>query len=180
MTNTKNLIIQLKQVREEKNLSYADINDLIEKSGGYPLAKSTLSRLFAEGSEDESFKYEETLRPVAIALFDVNDNEEEDSKDVRVLKSMIQLNTQTINNNKQLIERIEAAHASEMLNIHEKIEQERERWEDHISFLKQQIVLKDELIKSYSEAVKLKDSQYQTLLDTIMSCPCRKAKEMEG
>lgn len=180
MTKTKDLIIRLKQIRTEKNLSYADINDLIEQGGGYPLAKSTLSRLFADGSEDESFKYEETLRPVAIALLDVNDLEEDDSKDVRVLKSMIQLNTQTINNNKSLIERIEAAHATEMLNIHEKIDQERERWEEHISFLKQQITLKDELIKSYSDAVKLKDSQYQTLLDTIMSCPCRKAAERES
>ena len=64
MTNVKEIIINLKQVREEKKLSYGDILKLMEQNGDY-LAKSTLSRVFAEGSEECSFKYEETIRPIA-------------------------------------------------------------------------------------------------------------------
>lgn len=48
MTNTKDIIIKLKAVKEEKNLSLGNILDLMEKNGDY-VAKSTLSRVFAEG-----------------------------------------------------------------------------------------------------------------------------------
>ena len=58
MANTKELIIKLKQVREEKNLSYNDIVALIEKNGDF-LSRSSVQRVFSEGSEDISFKYEE-------------------------------------------------------------------------------------------------------------------------
>ena len=178
MTNTRDLIIQLKQVKEEKGLSYSDILNLMEKNGDY-LAKSTLSRVFAEGSEDCSFKYEETIRPIAIALLDIDTIEEDDDKDVRAMKQMIQLNTVTIQNNKQQIEHLQAEHTKEILDIHSKIDHERTEWNDSIAFLKNQIRIKDDRIDSLLKAVQLKDSQYQTLLDTIMSCPCRKAKEIE-
>ena len=74
MTNTRDIIIKLKEVREEKKLSYTDILTLLEANGQY-LSKSTLSRVFAEGSEDLSFKYEETIRPIANALLDIETNE---------------------------------------------------------------------------------------------------------
>ena len=49
MTNVKDIIIELKEVREAKGLSFGDILDLMEKNGDY-ISKSTLSRVFAEGS----------------------------------------------------------------------------------------------------------------------------------
>ena len=70
MTNTKDIIVKLKEVREEKGLSYTDIINLLEKNEDY-LAKSTISRVFAEGSEEASFKYEETIRPIANTLLDI-------------------------------------------------------------------------------------------------------------
>ena len=51
MNSTKDIIIQLKKVREEKELSFNDIIKLVEEKGEYT-SKSTLSRLFAEGSEE--------------------------------------------------------------------------------------------------------------------------------
>lgn len=54
MTNTKDIIIKLKEVRDERGLSYNDILSLMEKNGDY-LAKSTISRVFGEGSEDPVF-----------------------------------------------------------------------------------------------------------------------------
>ena len=59
MTNTREVILTLKEVRKEKNLSFDKILDLMKQNGDY-LAKSTLSRVFADGSEDKSFRYEET------------------------------------------------------------------------------------------------------------------------
>ena len=74
MISTKDLIIKLKAVREEKGLSFNDIMRIMEDNGDY-LAKSTLSRVFADGSEENSFRYDETLRPIAKALLDIEDIE---------------------------------------------------------------------------------------------------------
>lgn len=51
MTKTKDLIIKLKRVKEERGLSLTDIANIMEEKGHYPLAKSTLSRVFSDGSE---------------------------------------------------------------------------------------------------------------------------------
>ena len=179
MTNSKNLILQLKQVRQEKQLSFGDILDMMEKNNDF-VSKSTLSRLFAEGSEDIKFSYEDTLLPVARAILDTDHIEEDDNDDVRALKSLIQYNTQTIKNTRQEIERLEAEHNKVMLDIHNKIDHERAEWSESIAFLKQQISLKDQRIDQLLAAVTLKDSQYQELLNTIMECPVRKAASNEN
>lgn len=88
MTNTRDLIIKLKEVREEKGLSFGDILDLMEKNGDF-LSKSTISRVFADGSEEQSFRYEETIRPIANALLDIENIEDTDDMDVRAMKSLL-------------------------------------------------------------------------------------------
>ena len=77
MTNSRDVILKLKDVREEKGLSYGDILDLMEQNGDY-LSKTTLSRVFAEGSEDIKFRYEDTIRPIANALLDIENMEDDD------------------------------------------------------------------------------------------------------
>lgn len=69
MTDTRELILKLKEVRQQKGLSYNNILDLMEKNGDY-MSKSTLSRVFAEGSEDRTFMYDETILPIANVLLD--------------------------------------------------------------------------------------------------------------
>ena len=84
MTNTKDIIIRLKEVRKERNLSYGDILELMEQNGDF-VAKSTLSKLFADGSEDhpEKFRYETTLRPIANAILDMENIEETDHEKLK-------------------------------------------------------------------------------------------------
>ena len=77
MTNVREIIIKLKEVREEKGLSYNDILDLLEENGDY-LSKSTLSRVFADGSENNTFNYDISIRPIAKALLDIENIEETD------------------------------------------------------------------------------------------------------
>ena len=88
MTNSKDVILKLKEVREEKGLSYADILDLMEKNGDF-VSKSTLSRVFAEGSEEIKFRYEDTIRPIAKALLDIENLEETDDLDTKALKALL-------------------------------------------------------------------------------------------
>ena len=97
MTNTKDIIIRLKEVRKERNLSYGDILDLMEQNGDF-VAKSTLSKLFADGSEEhpEKFRYENTLRPIANAILDMETIEETDNMDIQALKAILKYKIERI------------------------------------------------------------------------------------
>lgn len=177
MTNTKEIILKLKEVRKEKDLSYGDILDLMEKNNDY-LSKSTISRVFQDGSEDLSFRYEETIRPIAKALLDIETIEEGDNLDVRAMKSLLQYKIQRIEELEQQIEQLECSFDKERLKFHEKMEQEREQWSRSIEFLKNQVSLKDKRIDVLLEAVQAKDSRFEEVLGLILSCPCRKMHEV--
>ena len=177
MTNTKEIILKLKEVRKEKDLSYGDILDLMEKNNDY-LSKSTISRVFQDGSEDLSFRYEETIRPIAKALLDIETIEEGDNLDVRAMKSLLQYKIQRIEELEQQIEQLECSFDKERLKFHEKMEQEREQWSRSIEFLKNQVSLKDKRIDVLLEAVQAKDSKFEEILGLIIACPCRKIHEV--
>ena len=169
MTNTKDIIIQLKKIREEKNLSYGDILDLMEKNHE-AVSKSTLSRVFAEGSEENYFSYDGTLRPIANALLDIEDIEDEDNADIRVMKSLLQYKIERIDDlEKQLDE--------EKIKAHEKLDELREEHKKRIEFLMNQIELKDKRIDALLNAVYTKDEQHKELLNVILNRPARKEAE---
>lgn len=63
MTNTKEIILKLKEAKKEKNLS---LDDIVRLTGDM-VSKSTCQRVFAEDSELTSFRYEETIRPLVKA-----------------------------------------------------------------------------------------------------------------
>lgn len=176
MTNTKEIILKLKDVRNEKDLSYGDILELMERNGDY-LSKSTISRVFQDGSEDLSFRYEETIRPIAKALLDIETIEDSDNLDVRAMKTLLQYKISRIEELEQEIEQINASFNKERLKYHEKMEQEREQWSRSIEFLKNQVSLKDKRIDVLLEAVQVKDSKFEEVLGLILSCPCRNAHE---
>lgn len=175
MTDTKELILELKEVRDKKKLSFTDIAKLMEKNGDY-LAKSTLSRVFAEGSEESSFKYEETIRPIAKALLDIETIEDDDDMDVRAMKSLLKYKIERIEELERQLEKAQAALDKEKVKYHEKLEKEREQHRASIDFLKDQISLKDKRMDQLLEAVFTKDSQHKDMLEKLMTCPCRKGE----
>lgn len=178
MTNVKDIILQLKQVREEKGLSYNDILDLMENNGDY-LSKSTLSRVFADGSEEVSFRYEETIRPIANALLDIENIEDDDNMDVRAMKSLLKYKIERIEELERQVERLELSLAEEKVKYHERLDTEREQHSKRIEFLLNQIDLKDKRMDQLLNAVFTKDAQHKELLNTILSCPARKQPECE-
>ena len=142
MTNSKDVILKLKEVREEKGLSFNDIIKLMEENGDY-ISKSTISRVFADGSEESSFRYEETIRPIAKALLDIEEIEDDDNTDVRAMKSLLKYKIERIEELEHQIEHLQAALNAEKVKNHEKLEKEREQHQRSIEFLKNQIDLKD-------------------------------------
>ena len=69
MINTRDLVLKLRNAREKKGLSLDKVLILMEANGQY-ISKTTLSRVFRKGSEECSFSYERTLRPLASVLFE--------------------------------------------------------------------------------------------------------------
>ena len=164
MNSTKDLILKLKAVREEKGYSFNDIMKIMEDNGDYPLAKSTLSRVFAEGSEENSFRYEETIRPIAKALLDIEEIEDDDNIDTKAMKSLLKYKIQRIEELEQQIKEVKLELAEEKVKRHEKIDALQEEYQRKSDFLSKQIALKDQRIDVLLDSNK-------GLLDHILNCP---------
>lgn len=169
MIKTKDLIVQLKAVKEEKQLSLGDIYSMVEDNGDF-CSKTSLSRLFSEGSEEQSFK-EETLIPVARALLDVENLEETDDLDTQAMKTLLQYKSQRIKELEKQVSDLEMALDREKLKYHEKLDIERERNARSVEFLKMQVDKKDDRIDKLLQAVYEKDKLYNELLNQYLSCP---------
>lgn len=75
--NMQELILKLKSIKKRSGISYARIMSMMEANGDY-ISISTLKRVFAHDSENESFNYASTLLPIARVLFS-HDCEDEDT-----------------------------------------------------------------------------------------------------
>lgn len=167
MTNTKDVILKLKEVRLEKQLSFGDILDLMEKNGDF-LSKSTLSRVFAEGSEEQSFRYEETIRPIAKALLDIETIEDDDTTDIKAMKSLLKLKIARI-------EELEALNEKEKNKYHEKLVKETAHFQGSLDFLKNQIELKDKRIDALLQTTTELMATNNSLVKQLMDCPLRES-----
>lgn len=184
MTNSKDIIIKLKEVRAEKGFSYADIIKTMEDRGIYPVSTATLSRVFSENSEEMNFNYESTIRPIAEALLDIETIEEDDTMDTQALKSLLQFKRHLIadlekklEERDDLIKELKASLDKEKLKRMEKVNEERDRSRKSIDFLKDQILLKDRRYDTLLETVSKKDELYNELLNQYLKCPYRKKLE---
>ena len=174
MTNSRDVIIRLKEVWNEKKahgMQQSDILRMIEENGDY-LSKSSISRVFADGSEDDSdrFSYENTLRPIAKLLLDMENIEDTDDMDTKALKALLKYKLERIEDLEMQIERLEAALDKEKIKSHEKLEMERAQSRTYIEFLKNQIELKDKRIDQLLEAVFEKDKQQKKMLARFIKC----------
>lgn len=172
MTNSKDLILKLKEVREEKGYSLTDIMKMIEDNGDY-ISKSTLARIFAEGSEDVTFRYETTIKPIANVLLDIDTIEDTDTMDVKAMKLLLKYKSDRIQELETQVHELESALDHQKVKANEKLDKERESYAKSIEFLKDQVALKDKRMDMLLEAVVVKDRQYKEILDTILSCPAR-------
>lgn len=68
--NTAAVIIQLKEIKKELDLSNQDIFDMVQDAGGY-VSLSSVKRVFADGSENQGFRYKDTIQPISRVLLGV-------------------------------------------------------------------------------------------------------------
>ena len=87
---TREVIVQLKKIRAENGYTLQNIQDIVLAKGG-DISLSTIRNVFAEGSEDKSFRYQETIRPIASALLDITTEavKAEENSEIATLKAII-------------------------------------------------------------------------------------------
>lgn len=172
MADQRDIILQLKAVKEEKKLSIQKILDLIE-SNGDSLSKTTVARVFSEGSENINFRYSDTIRPIAKALLDIENIEDDDTLDIRTMKTLLKFkaekiatledqHTKAVSQYKEHISKLESQLAAEQHKYHEKLEKERNQYSKRIEFLMKQIDLKDKRMDQ-------KDCRFDKLFDQFLS-----------
>ena len=161
MIDTKEIILKLKEAKQERNLS---INDIVNLTGNY-LSKSTVQRVFADGSENTSFRYEDTIRPLVKALLDVDTIEDSDDMDTKDLKSLLKLKIQRI-------EELELLLKEDKIKSHEKMEKERNQYDSHIALLNEQIAIKDKRMDEHDDRFNRKDELYTELVNRLLNCHC--------
>ncbi len=78
LQNTKDLVIALKHTKEAKNLTIAQLLNIMDERN-QSISRTTLNRIFADGSEDnDSFSYTATLKPLAELLLEEDDEQGDD------------------------------------------------------------------------------------------------------
>ena len=140
-----NIITRLKEVKS--NHPEITLQKIADHTG---VSLSTVTRIFAEGSETSSFRYE-SVRPIAEMLLDLDDLDEGD-EDEKALKAIIQFKDTAI---KQLQEQL----AQEREKYEKKLEKERAEHKRKTDFLMNQIEKKDARIDWLFDMVKSKESR---------------------
>lgn len=63
----REIILQMKTIKEELNLSNQDILEMVEANGEVT-SPTSVRRVFAEGSENKSFNFRTTIQPIFRAM----------------------------------------------------------------------------------------------------------------
>lgn len=138
----RELIMQLKQYREEHGFSHKRIVDIVceyaeqNKTDDY-VSLSTVKRVFRDGSEDDdSFNFDLTIRPIAAALLGVNSVSPK-AHDKELSMSLLRYKNERI----QYLEK--------------QLSNEREQTERRIAFLTSQIDIKDKYLQEKDRLISM-------------------------
>lgn len=176
LTDTREIILELKKVYEKENLSIDKVLDMVEeKYGKNAVSRSTIQRLFKKGSEENpaSFRYETTLIPLCNVLLDTNQGATSDLL-LRYKKDLID---DYAAQNKQLKEEIETIKDHEKAKYGEKLEKETKHFNDSLIFLRHQIELKDQRIDALMSMNTELMTTNNKLVNQLMNCPLRHEEE---
>lgn len=152
--HTHDLIQQLKTIREEKHLSLQMICDTLDAANTH-VSMSTVKKVFAEGSENEHFRYHDTLQPIARVLLGVYGEDRGDSE-IDALHASIRVKDELIERREKELAAAQTEHAR------------------RTEFLLKQNELKDERIDRLMSRVDVLLVQLQKLVDRCNTCPGHK------
>ena len=173
LTDTREIIIELKKVYKAQNLSYKKVYKMSnDKYGEGFISESTIQRIFKEGSEENpaSFRYETTLIPLCNLLLDKSEGTTSDLL-LRFKKDLIE---EYAKQNQELKEEIKTIKEHEKVKYAEKLAKETKHFNDSLAFLSHQIELKDQRIDALLATTTELMATNNQLLKQLMDCPLKK------
>ena len=145
----KQTVARLRQVKKERDLTVPMILDLLEEKS-YFLSEATVKRVFSENVNPTSFKYRDTISPLADVLLDVY-TDKSDSVDVQALKSMLHDKNRTIN------------------ILLARDEERKLEYEKRIAHLQKQIDTLEKHLEFREKVVERKDDVIEKLINKLLS-----------
>lgn len=173
LTDTREIIIELKKVYKAQNLSYKKVYKMSnDKYGEGFISESTIQRIFKDGSEENpaSFRYETTLIPLCNLLLDKSEGATSDLL-LRFKKDLIEEYAGQV---KELKEEIKTIKEHEKVKYAEKLTKETKHFNDSLAFMSHQIELKDQRIDALLATTTELMATNNQLLKQLMNCPIRK------
>lgn len=154
----KDTVERLRKVKKEQALTVANILEMLEKAGYY-LSEATVKRVFSENADPNSFKYRDTIAPLADVLLDFY-NDQSGTGDVEALKSLIRDKNMTINILIARDEERKLDYEKRIAHLNKQIE----RLEKNLDFREDVVNRKDEVIESLLSKIEHKDELIERLL----------------
>ena len=142
---TAEVIRQLKIVREDRGLSLQRILDMVLEAGGN-ISIGTVRRVFEEGSETRNFRYEDSIKPIADVLLDVQSTTMATGADAAELEALRAL----VRYKNSYIAELEAAAS----NVEAKVQAAKDEQQKKIDFLVVQLAGKDEQLKAKDQQIQ--------------------------
>lgn len=132
---TRKIILELKKIKEENEYTLRHIQEMMEEKGEF-VSMTTLRRVFADGSEDIKFRYEDTIKPIArILIIDDCDEQQQDQK-IQALEDIITLKNEHI------------------AELEKQLDTLRDSYQKRIDFLKDRLAKADEQLEERGNYIK--------------------------
>lgn len=144
----KTTVERLRNVRKEHGLTIPQICDMLEQKS-YFISEATVKRVFSENHDPLSFRYRDTIAPLADVLLDLYDDES-NSDDIAALKAMIH------DKNKMI----------DMLLV--KNEEQKNDYERRIAHLQKQIDSLEKHLDFRERVIERKDAVIERLIDKVI------------
>lgn len=152
--HTHDLILRLKEIKEEQHLTPQRICDMLDAANEH-VSLTTVKKVFAEGSENQHFRYHDTIQPISRVLLALYPDDSGISE-IDALHAAIRVKD-------ELIEKRER----ELLEA-------RTEYAKRMDFMLHQISLKDQRIDTLMDRVTVLLTQLQKLLDKCDDCPVKR------
>jgi hypothetical protein len=146
---TKEIILQLKQSKNERDLSISEIYDML-MAANCDISLTTLKRVFAEGSEDKGFRYKGTIQPIAQVMLAIKEETTPDNQltdvEIDALKNIALLKDTIITDLQKENEAL-AAKAAQLMKDYAEAQEKIELLKKQAEFLTSRVHRLDELIE---------------------------------
>ena len=146
-TLKKDTVERIRKVRKERELTISDILTMLEEKN-YFLSEATLKRVFSENTDPSSFKYRDTIVPLADVLLDFYEDQS-GTNEVDALKSLIRDKNMTISILIAKNDELRADFEKRIAHLQKQID----RLEKNLDFRESVVQRKDEVIEKLINTV---------------------------